>query len=123
MSKYFDGIKESTIITIDGKDNLIYNGISDWLYEEEILYETNAMWWSSDSLKLAFIKFNDSLVEFYSFPIYDGSQYGSFSQIRYPKTDTKNPTASVYIYNTEIGDTIKLRLPDSLIPEFRYDQF
>lgn len=118
MSKYFDGVKESTQITIDGKDKLIYNGITDWLYEEEILYQTNAMWWSPDSFKLAFIKFNDSMVEFYSFPIYDGSQYGFFNQIRYPKPDTKNPTAFVYVYNTEIGDTVKLQIPDSLVPEF-----
>ena len=77
------------------------------------------MWWSPDSLKLAFIKFNDSLVEFYSFPIYDGSQYGSFSQIRYPKTDTKNPTASVFVHNTVIGDTIKLQL-HSFLRLFRF---
>jgi hypothetical protein len=62
--------------------------------------------WGKDGI--AFIKFNDSLVEFYSFPIYVGSQYGSFSQIRYPKTDTKNPTASVFVHNTEIAiETIR----------------
>lgn len=121
MAKYFDGLKESTQITIDGKDKLVYNGIADWLYEEEILSDSKAMWWSPDSLKLAFIKFNDSQVEFYSFPIYDESQYGAFNTIRYPKTDTKNPTASVFIYNTQIGDTLKLKLPESLQQEFSGD--
>ena len=60
MYKYFDGIKETAQITIDGKENFVYNGITDWLYEEEIIGQTNALWWASDSLKIAFIKFNDT---------------------------------------------------------------
>lgn len=119
MSKFFDGIKDAIQITHDGKELEIYNGITDWLYEEEILYQTNAIWWSPDSLKLAYIKFNDSLVEFYRFPTYDGSPYGAMNRIRYPKPDTKNPTAFVYIYNAEIGDTLKLTLPESLLFKFR----
>lgn len=118
MSKFFDGNKEAIQITHDGKDSEIYNGITDWLYEEEILYQTNAIWWSPDSKKMAYIKFNDSQVEFYKFPLYDGSPYGYINQIRYPKPDTKNPSAFVFIYNTEIGDTLKLIVPDSLIHKF-----
>lgn len=121
MSKFFDGNKEAIQITHDGKDSEIYNGITDWLYEEEILYQTNAIWWSPDSKKMAYIKFNDSQVEFYKFPLYDGSPYGYINQIRYPKPDTKNPSAFVFIYNTEIGDTLKLIVPDSLIHKFGYD--
>lgn len=118
MSKFFDGKKESVQITIDGKSMDIYNGITDWLYEEEVMYQTNAMWWSPDNLKLAYIKFNDTMVEFYSFQLYDGSQYGNFNKVRYPKPDTPNPTAAVYVYNTEIGDTLKLEIPKFLITEF-----
>ena len=111
MSKFYDGIRDSTQITFDGLESTIYNGISDWLYEEEILCQTNAMWWSPDSAKLAFIKFNDSNVEYYSFSMYDNSQYGQINRIRYPKPDTPNPTAAVYIYNTEDSSTFKLALP------------
>jgi hypothetical protein len=119
MSKFFDGNKEAIQITNDGKDLDIYNGITDWLYEEEVLYQTNAMWWSSDSLKLAYIKFNDTQVEYYRFPIYDSSPYGYMNKLRYPKPDSPNPTAFVYIYNTQIGDTQKLILPELLLFRFR----
>lgn len=118
MKQFFDGKKDSFQITADGKDSYIYNGITDWLYEEEILYQTNAMWWSPDSVKLAYIKFNDSQVEFYMFPIYDGSPYGYMNKIRYPKPDTHNPKATVYIYHTETGDTLKLALAKSLLHKF-----
>lgn len=118
MGKFFDGNKEAIQVTHDGKESDIYNGITDWLYEEEILYQTNAIWWSPDSLKVAYIKFNDSGVEFYRFPIYDGSPYGYMNRIRYPKPDMPNPTAFVFVYNTEIGDTLKLIVPESLIHRF-----
>jgi len=123
MSKFFDGIKDSTQITIDGQEWHIYNGVTDWLYEEEILFQTNAMWWSPDSTKLAYIKFNDSNVEYYSFPLFDSTPYGTMNKIRYPKPDTTNPTANVFIYNTEIGDTLKLRLPDYLTHQFGNDYY
>ncbi len=56
------------------------------------------MWWSPDSSKLAYIKFNDSLVEYFYFPIFDGSSYGSLNKVRYPKPDTKNPKATIFVY-------------------------
>lgn len=119
MTKFFHGDRESVQITFDGKESVIYNGLTDWLYEEEILCQTNAMWWSPDSLKLAYIKFNDSQVEYYSFPIYDNSPYTYLNRVRYPKPDTPNPTVEVFIYNTEIGDTLKLLLPDLLVFKYR----
>jgi hypothetical protein len=119
MSKFYDGIRDSLQITSDGKENTIYNGMSDWLYEEEILYQTDAMWWSPDSSKLAYIKFNDSKVEYYSFSMYDNSQYGHLNKIRYPKPDTPNPEASVYVFNTEMGDTHRLLLPKIVSEKFK----
>lgn len=111
MEGYFDGSKDSIKITNDGKDSFVYNGITNWLYEEEILYQTNAMWWSPKSINLAYIKFNDTHVKFYEFPIYDGSPYGNFNRVRYPKPDTQNPFARVYIYNTKTKQNIELDIP------------
>jgi hypothetical protein len=119
MGKFYEGDRNSIQITFDGKDKTIYNGLSDWLYEEEILYQSSAMWWSPDSSKLAYIKFNDSKVEYYAFTMYDSSQYGQVNKIRYPKPDTPNPSAAVYIYNTEAGDTTKLSVPKTVTEKFR----
>jgi len=56
--------------TTDGSD-VVYNGWSSWVYYEEILgRSTNykAFWWSPDSKRLAFMRFDDSEVPM--FPIY-----------------------------------------------------
>ena len=119
MAKFFEGLRDAVQITYDGKENTIYNGITDWLYEEEILCQTNAIWWSTDSSKVAYIKFNDSRVNNFEFSMYDNSQYGNLHKLRYPKPDTPNPTAQVLVYNTEIGDTLKLNLPKLLIEKYK----
>jgi hypothetical protein len=118
MTKFFDGKSDSYQITHDGYESTIYNGIADWLYEEEILSQTNAMWWSSTSDKLAFIKFNDTLVKLFSYPTYDGSQYDHMNNLRYPKPDTPNPLASLFVYHVKDERTVKLNTPDSLYQLF-----
>jgi len=42
----------------------IYNGIPDWVYEEEVLDTNKALHASPDGKFLAFAQFNDSMVNF-----------------------------------------------------------
>ena len=79
--------------TADGSDT-VYNGWSSWVYMEEILGRASnhaAFWWSPDSSRLAFMRFDDSPVPV--FPIYhaDG-QHGRLERQRYPKSGDPNPT-------------------------------
>ncbi len=78
--------KKHTALTTDGS-NLILNGWSSWVYYEEILgRSTNykAFWWSPDSKKIAYYKFDDTNVPM--FPIYDSKgHYGKLTETRYPK--------------------------------------
>lgn len=115
VENFFDSQKNLIQLTNDGLENTIYNGITDWLYEEEILLQTNAMWWSPESSKLAYLKFNDSLVEYYHFPIYDGTPYGSLNKVRYPKPDTKNPKVSIYIYSDQTKNSTELPIPKNFL--------
>ena len=60
-----------TRYTNDGSD-LIYNGWASWVYYEEILGRSTrykAFWWSPDSKRIAFMRFDDSKVPV--FPIYN----------------------------------------------------
>ena len=117
MDDYYKNNTPKTIqVTSDGKTETIFNGIADWLYEEEILYQPLAMYWSPNSRYLAYIKFNDTDVEYYTFPIYDGSKYNSISSIRYPKSGTKNPSVQVYLYDSNKKETKELQVPNG----FRY---
>ena len=89
--------------TDDGSD-VIYNGWASWVYMEEILGRATAyaaFWWSPDSKKLAFLRFDDSPVPV--FPIYhaDG-QHGELERQRYPKAGDPNPYVQLGI--ASVGD-------------------
>jgi dipeptidyl-peptidase-4 len=78
--------------TSDGSE-IVSNGYASWIYYEEILGRPSqyaAFWWSPDSTRLAFMRFDDSPVP--SFPIYraDG-QHGELESQRYPKAGDPNP--------------------------------
>lgn len=92
---------KETRYTTDGSD-VIYNGWASWVYYEEILGRPSnyrAFWWSPDSRKLAFMRFDDTLVPV--FPIYNsGGQHGFLENTRYPKAGDKNPEVKIGIVNT-----------------------
>ena len=85
-----------TRLTSDGSD-VILNGYASWVYYEEILgrpSEYRAFWWSPDSRKIGFYRFDNSLVPM--FPIYSPfGQDGSLSRTRYPKAGERNPEVRI----------------------------
>ncbi|GAB1286366.1 Dipeptidyl peptidase 4 [Apodemus speciosus] len=90
-------------ITFTGEENIIYNGINDWVYEEEIFGAYSALWWSPNSTFLAYAQFNDTgvpLIE-YSFYSDESLQYPKTVWIPYPKAGAVNPTVKFFIVNTD----------------------
>lgn len=82
----------NTIIRITNNGNeTIFNGVPDWVYEEEVFSSDSATWWSPDGKKLAFLSFDESEVHVFSYPIYNpDSQPGALAyplsmDMRYPK--------------------------------------
>jgi len=99
-------------LTSDGSDT-IRNGYASWVYFEEILGRgTNyrAFWWSPDSTRLAFLRFDDSPVPV--FPIYwaDG-QHGRLEQQRYPKAGDPNPYVQVGVVPAAGGRVTWMQFP------------
>ena len=103
-------------LTFDG-DELTLNGYASWVYYEEILGRPSryrAFWWSPDSRRIAFYRFDNSKVPY--FPIY--SPYsggdtrslghtgypGSLNNTRYPKAGQWNPLVKIGFVDTE-GDS------------------
>ena len=81
-----------TALTTTGQRGNIYNGVADWLYEEEILAQSSALWPAEDGSKLAYLVFNDSLVDLVSLENFglertSGGQtnYQENKKLRYPK--------------------------------------
>ncbi|XP_073490684.1 inactive dipeptidyl peptidase 10 [Aquarana catesbeiana] len=113
---YQPDVKSSSLrLTSSGKEGIIYNGLSDWLYEEELLNTHIAHWWSPDGERLAFLMINDSLVPNMIIPQYTGSLYPPAKQFPYPKAGQTNPTVKLFVANL-YGPTHTLELmpPESL---------
>ncbi|KAF4108639.1 inactive dipeptidyl peptidase 10-like isoform X2 [Onychostoma macrolepis] len=102
-------------LTSSGKEGVIYNGIADWLYEEEVLHTHVAHWWSPDGERLAFLVLNDSLVPNMPLPTFTGSTYPKGKRYPYPKAGQPNPMVKLFVVNL-YGPTHTLELtpPDEL---------
>ena len=111
---------KETRLTSDGSD-VILNGYASWVYYEEIFGRPSryrAFWWSPDSRKIGFYRFDNSQVPM--FPIYsafanpaaaasqsqsprvtDLAFGGSLSETRYPKAGQTNPQVRIGIVDLD----------------------
>ncbi len=90
--------KKSVQITTDGKKNAIINGITDWVYEEEFAF-VRAFDWSSDSKKIAFIRFDESQVPEFSMSVFHKDLYPKVETFKYPKAGERNSVVSLHLYD------------------------
>lgn len=94
-------------LTFTGNEKKIYNGVADWLYEEEILSSNVAHWWSPDSRYLCYASFNDTLVPVFRFPHYGQKSdlYEEFVEFPYPKAGELrpdvNPKVEMFVVDTD----------------------
>ncbi|KAL3045909.1 hypothetical protein OYC64_014041 [Pagothenia borchgrevinki] len=102
-------------ITSSGQEGVVYNGLADWLYEEEILHSHLAHWWSPDGERLAFLSINDTLVPNMVLPQFTGSTYPKGLQYPYPMAGQKNPEVKLLVVNLYgATHTQELQPPDQL---------
>lgn len=95
-------------LTFDGSP-LILNGRASWVYYEEIFGRASdykAFWWSPDSKRIAFYRFDNTDVPM--FPIFSPfGQSGSLSQTRYPKAGQTNPSVKIgFVSVPQSGETV-----------------
>ena len=94
-----------TRLTFDGSD-LILGGYASWVYHEEFFGRASrykAFWWSPDSRKLAYYRFDNTDVPM--FPIYSPfGQGGKLSLTRYPKSGQSNPEVKVGVIDLASAD-------------------
>lgn len=117
-------------VTKDGKRNEIINGLPDWVNEEEFEYNT-AFDFSSDSQMLAWIRFDESKVKEFTFPLYEGSypdmkQYATYPgtySYKYPVAGEDNSKVSVKTYDIKAHVTRTMNVPldaDGYIPRIQF---
>jgi len=101
LSNSVSAINNATQVTFDGDNELVFNGVTDWIYEEEVYLGVSTMKWSADCSRLAFLTLNDTNVLPYKYEEYSPTDpYPRPQQIRIPTPGTPNPTVTVNIYNT-----------------------
>jgi len=100
---------KTTQLTFDGEDNKIINGVSDWVYEEE-LSTVRQFQWSPDGKSIAFLRFDESQVKEVDIPLYNNNLYPQHLVFKYPKAGEENSKVSLYLYNleTQSGQEIPL---------------
>lgn len=97
---------KTTQVTEDGKANFIINGSADWVYEEEFSF-TKGFFWSPDSRKIVFYRFDESNVREYNLQLWD-SLYPTDYRYKYPKAGEDNSIVTVHCYFLDSGKTIAL---------------
>jgi dipeptidyl-peptidase-4 len=103
--------KKTTQITIDGKNNKIINGTTDWVYEEEFAI-TQAFGWSPDSKHIAYLKFDESKVKEFTMEYNVGELYPQLYTFKYPKAGEDNSKVTVHIYSLETQNSFNVQLND-----------
>ena len=95
----------------------IYNGISDWLYEEE--FGTTALFaFSPDNKQVAFVRLDETEVPTFSWQTFLGDEargtvlYPELHSLRYPKAGAANAKASVCVYDIHYKTIRQMQLPD-----------
>ena len=97
---------EELQFTQDGKWNHIINGAPDWVYEEEFGF-AQGFYWSPDSKKIAFYRFDESDVKEYNMQMFNGL-YPEDYKFKYPKAGEDNSIVEIFVYDLETGNTTKM---------------
>ena len=111
-------------LTRDGVVDNIYNGIPDWVYEEEILSTNKAMYFTKSGSKIAFARFNDEDVQEFYYSKYGDPQdpykvqYPKEIMLKYPKVGTANPKINLMVSDLSKEEVVlKPVVPPSEVAE------
>jgi dipeptidyl aminopeptidase len=105
-------------ITKDGGSE-VFNGVPDWVYEEEVFSGPSATWWSEDGSYIAFLRTNETGVPEYPVQYFLSRPSGTKPQpgeesypetryIKYPKAGAHNPVVELKFYDVVRGDVFSV---------------
>ena len=103
-----------TAVTTDGgreEGRKIKNGTGSWVYGEELGQRT-AMWWSPDSSKLAYYRFDESKVPDYLLQLKQTQLYSAVDTEAYPKAGYDNPSVELFVYDVATKKSTRVDVRD-----------
>lgn len=117
-------------VTKDGEFNHIINGKPDWVNEEEFSFD-RAFDFNADGTMLAWIRYDETAVPQFSFPLYRGGfpardEYATYPgayTYKYPMAGEQNSTVTVHTYDIKSHRIQQLKLPldkDGYVPRIQF---
>lgn len=95
-------------VTNDGNERArTKNGTASWVYGEELAQRT-AMWWSPDSRKLAYYRFDESGVQDYFLQLDQTKIQSRVDVEAYPKAGAGNPIVDLFVYDMSTKKTTRI---------------
>lgn len=119
LRKLDSGVRKIT--TSGGPD--MFNGVPDWVYEEEVFGGNSATWWSRDGRHIAFLATNETSVPVYpvqyflsrpsgKIPPPELENYPEVRQIKYPKAGAPNPVVHLRFYSVDREEVFDVPIED-----------
>src|SRR5215471_676507 len=94
----FDGTNEKAITTDGNEKTRVKYGTGSWVYGEE-LGQTTAIWWSPDSTKVGYYRFDEGQVKDFYLQMNQTAIQDALDIEAYPKPGSPNPIADIFIYD------------------------
>lgn len=82
------------------------------MYEEEFAL-TKGLYWSPDSKKLAYYRFDESNVKEFSMAMYNTGLYPSNYSYKYPKAGEENSKVSIHVYDLTANKSIAVQVGEN----------
>lgn len=107
-----DAEGRETAITTDGSAAArIKYGTASWVYGEELDQQT-AMWWSPDSRRIAFYRFDESSVPDFLLTLNETSAHPTLDSEAFPLAGAANPMVDLLVYDVESKRAVKIDVRD-----------
>ena len=101
------GANEVQITTDGSATDRIKYGTASWVYGEE-LNQNTAMWWSPDSTKLAYYRFDEKQVPDYYLQLDQTEVQSKMDVEAYPKAGAPNPVVDLFVYDLATKQTTRI---------------
>lgn len=98
---------ETAVTTDGGEAARIRNGVGSYVYLEEFNVRS-PVWWSPDSRRLAYMRYDEAKVDDYFTALDQSQQFSRVLTQAYPHPGKANPVAELMVYDMDTGSTTRM---------------
>ena len=106
-----DGSNPVALTTDGSETGRVKYGTASWVYGEELGQRT-AMWWSPDSRKVAYYRFDESEVPDFYLQMHQTQVQDALDVEAYPKPGKPNPVVDLFVYDVAAKTSVRVDVRD-----------